>query len=382
MLENIEDLCKRRIRFSKFKKGCSYMQEKIKIEEFKEYIDRGELNIVFDKIADKSIELIKKIATMKGLSLEGIENIEDRETLFYYFEKLFEENSAYFQAIPDLMRNFAIWNIELIDGLGETKEEKIEMYIQGYNLIIYELEEYEFIKNEIQKKGYEKLKNQKIKKLISAFKEMLDYKHKSYNDKWSFEEWIEVIDKYYHFYHDTLKNTLTQIQSNTLCRWIYMDYQVYIKTDDVENLIALDDLYCELDPETGDYKDFADFYEDIELEEGQTYEDLYNEKIEKFVGLFKEMLDYINVEHEENSFEALKALIRENFPYYSDNITSLSVRMGNPTETYISLLSGMDSVYNYFVKTYKNHEENLKKYEEEMKNDGLDEELEFIDEEE
>lgn len=349
------------------------MESKIKIEEFQEYIDKGKLNIVFDKIADKSIDLIKKIATMKGFSLEEIENIEDRETLFYYFEKLFEENSAYFQAIPNLMRNFAIWNIELIDGLGETKKEKIEMYIQGYNLILYELEEYEFIKNEIQKKGYEKLKNQKIKKLISAFKEMLDYKNKSYDDKWSFEEWIEVIDKYYHFYHDTLERTLTQIQSNTLCRSIYMDYQVYIKTDDVENLIALDDLYCELDPETGDYKDFADFYEDIELEEGQTYEDLYNEKIEKLIGLFKEMLDYINVEHEENSFEVLKALIRDNFPYYGDNLISLSVMMSNPTETYISLLSRMDSVFNYFAKTYKNHEENLKKY---------NEELEFIDEEE
>ena len=349
------------------------MESKIKIDEFQEYIDKGKLNIIFNKIADKSIELIKKIATMKGFSLEETENIEDRETLFYYFEKLFEENSAYFQAIPNLMRNFAIWNIELIDGLGETKEEKIEMYIQGYNLILYELEEYEFIKNEIQKKGYEKLKNQKIKKLISAFKEMLDYKNKSYDDKWSFEEWIEVIDKHYHFYHDTLERTLTQIQSNTLCRSIYMDYQVYIKTDDVENLIALDDLYCELDPETGDYKDFADFYEDIELEEGQTYEDLYNEKIEKLIGLFKEMLDYINVEHEENSFEALKALIRENFPYYRDNLISLSVMMSNPTETYISLLSSMDRVYNYFAKTYKNHEENLKKY---------NEELELIDEEE
>lgn len=349
------------------------MESKIKIEEFQEYIDKGKLNIVFDKIADKSIDLIKKIATMKGFSLEEIENIEDRETLFYYFEKLFEENSAYFQAIPNLMRNFSIWNIELIDGLGETKEEKIEMYIQGYNLTIYEIEEYEFIKNEIQKKGYEKLKNQKIKKLISAFKEMLDYKNKSYDDKWSFEEWIEVIDKYYHFYHDTLERTLTQIQSNTLCRSIYMDYQVYIKTDDVENLIALDDLYCELDPETGDYKDFADFYEDIELEEGQTYEDLYNEKIEKLIGLFKEMLDYINVEHEENSFEVLKALIRDNFPYYGDNLISLSVMMSNPTETYISLLSRMDSVFNYFAKTYKNHEENLKKY---------NEELELIDEEE
>ena len=349
------------------------MESKIKIDEFQEYIDKGKLNIIFNKIADKSIELIKKIATMKGFSLEETENIEDRETLFYYFEKLFEENSAYFQAIPNLMRNFSIWNIELIDGLGETKEEKIEMYIQGYNLTIYEIEEYEFIKNEIQKKGYEKLKNQKIKKLISAFKEMLDYKNKSYDDKWSFEEWIEVIDKHYHFYHDTLERTLTQIQSNTLCRSIYMDYQVYIKTDDVENLIALDDLYCELDPETGDYKDFADFYEDIELEEGQTYEDLYNEKIEKLIGLFKEMLDYINVEHEENSFEVLKALIRDNFPYYGDNLISLSVMMSNPTETYISLLSRMDSVFNYFAKTYKNHEENLKKY---------NEELEFIDEEE
>ena len=349
------------------------MESKIKIDEFQEYIDKGKLNIIFNKIADKSIELIKKIATMKGFSLEETENIEDRETLFYYFEKLFEENSAYFQAIPNLMRNFAIWNIELIDGLGETKEEKIEMYIQGYNLILYELEEYEFIKNEIQKKGYEKLKNQKIKKLISAFKEMLDYKNKSYDDKWSFEEWIEVIDKYYHFYHDTLEKTLTQIQNNTLCRSIYMDYQVYIKTDDVENLIALDDLYCELDPETGDYKDFADFYEDIELEEGQTYEDLYNEKKEKFIKLFKEMLDYINVKHEENSFETLKALIRDNFPYYRDNLISLSVMMSNPTETYISLLSSMDRVYNYFAKTYKNHEENLKKY---------NEELELIDEEE
>lgn len=349
------------------------MESKIKIDEFQEYIDKGKLNIIFNKIADKSIELIKKIATMKGFSLEETENIEDRETLFYYFEKLFEENSAYFQAIPNLMRNFAIWNIELIDGLGETKEEKIEMYIQGYNLILYELEEYEFIKNEIQKKGYEKLKNQKIKKLIFAFKEMLDYKNKSYDDKWSFEEWIEVIDKHYHFYHDTLERTLTQIQSNTLCRSIYMDYQVYIKTDDVENLIALDDLYCELDPETGDYKDFADFYEDIELEEGQTYEDLYNEKKEKFIKLFKEMLDYINVKHEENSFETLKALIRDNFPYYRDNLISLSVMMSNPTETYISILSSMDRVYNYFAKTYKNHEENLKKY---------NEELELIDEEE
>ena len=352
------------------------MREKIKMDEFQEYIDKGNLDIVFNKIADKSIELIKKIATMKGFSLEETNNIEDRETLFYYFEKLFEENSAYFQAIPNLMRNFAIWKVELIDGLGETKEEKIDMYIQGYNLIIYELEEYEKLKKEIQENGYENLKNERIQKLIIVFKEMLEYKHKNYNEQWNFEEWIEVIDRYYHFYHENLEDTLSQIKCNTLCRSIYMDYQVYIETDEVENIIALDDLYYILEPETSGYKDFADFYEDIELKEGQTYEDLYNEKKEKFIELFKEMLDFINIKHKENSFEKLKALIRDNFPYYSDNLISLSVMESNPTETYISLLNSMDNIFNYFSKTYKNHEENLKKYNEEM------EEIEFIDEEE
>ena len=145
-----------------------------------------------------------------------------------------------------------------------------------------------------------------------------------------------------------------------------MDYQVYIDTDEVENIIALDDLYDIIDPESGEYKDVADFYEDIELEEGQTYKDLYNEKIENFIELFKKMLDYINVQHQNNSFENLKSLIRQYFPYYSDNITSLDVMISNPTNTYISLLSDMDMIYNYLNKTYENHEENMKKYNKEL----------------
>ena len=167
--------------------------------------------------------MIKQIATMKGLSLEDLKSIEDREDLFYYFEKLFEENCAYFQAIPALMRNFTTWYTELIDIYEPTCEEKIEMYINNYNLILYELEEYEKIKKEIQEKGYENLKNEKIQKLIPVFKEMLDFKHKNYNEKWSFKDWIEAMDKYYHFYHENFESTLSQIQRNILCRNIYMD---------------------------------------------------------------------------------------------------------------------------------------------------------------
>ena len=342
------------------------MSEPINLNEFQEYINKGETDFAFDIIVNKSIQLIKQIATMKGLSLEDLKSIEDREDLFYYFEKLFEENCAYFQAIPALMRNFTTWYTELIDIYEPTCEEKIEMYINNYNLILYELEEYEKIKKEIQEKGYENLKNEKIQKLIPVFKEMLDFKHKNYNEKWSFNEWIEAMDKYYHFYHENFESTLSQIQRNILYRNIYMDYQVYIDTDEVENIIALDDLYDIIDPESGEYKDVADFYEDIELEEGQTYKDLYNEKIENFIELFKKMLDYINVQHQNNSFENLKSLIRQYFPYYSDNITSLDVMISNPTNTYISLLSDMDMIYNYLNKTYENHEENMKKYNKEL----------------
>ena len=188
----------------------------------------------------------------------------------------------------------------------------------------------------------------------------------TYNEKWSFKDWIEAMDKYYHFYHENFESTLSQIQRNILCRNIYMDYQVYIDTDEVENIIALDDLYDIIDPESEEYKDVADFYEDIKLEEGQTYKDLYNEKIENFIELFKKMLDYINVQHQNNSFENLKSLIRQYFPYYSDNITSLDVMISNPTNTYISLLSDMDMIYNYLNKTYENHEENMKKYNKEL----------------
>ena len=342
------------------------MQEKIKLDEFQEYIDKGELDVAFEKIVNKSIDLVKKIAIMKGLFLKDIENIEDRETLFFYFIDLFEENSASFQTITTLMRNFTRWDIAPEDDFDITKEQKIVMYIIGYNSIVYELEEYENIKREIQEKGYENLKNEKIQKLISVFKEMLEYKHKKYNNDWSFEEWIKDIDRYYHFYHEDLENALSQVRSNTLYRSIYMDYQVYIQTNEVENIIALDDLCHDLDPETGEYKNFANFYRDIELKEGQTYEDLYNEEKEKFIELFKKMLNYINVKYEDNSFEGLKSLIRDHFPYYRDNIISLNVMMSNPTETYISLLNSMEDIYNYFSKTYKKHEDNMRKYKEEL----------------
>ena len=356
------------------------MREKNKIDEFQEDIDNGKLDITFDKLVNKAIELIKEIAKMKKLSIEDID-FKDKESLFYYLKKLFEENSASFQSIVTLMNNFLRWNIAPEDDFGTTKEEKIEMYIRNYNLIIYELDDYENVENEIKEKGYENLKNEKIEKLISIFKEMLKYKEKEYKDNWCFKEWIDKIDTYYHFYHEELHNVLEQVENNCIDRNIYIDYQVSIRTDEVENMIALNDLYNELSSETDGYKHFADFYKEINLKEGQTYADLYNAEIEKFTVLFKEMLDFLNVKYNANDFYTLKSLVMNNYPYFLDNIISLDFIMSNPTETYISLLNEMEMIYDYFSKSYRNHEENMKKYKEELEKQKIEEDLDFLDSE-
>ena len=305
---------------------------------------------------------------MKRLLIEDID-FKDKESLFYDLKKIFEENSASFQSIVTLMRNFLRWNISQEDDFGTTKEEKIEMYIRNYNSIIYELEDYENAKNKIKEKGYEKLKNEKIEKLISIFKEMLEYKRKKYNVDWGFKEWIDRVDKSYHYFHEEFQNVYTQIENNYLTRYIYMDYPVNITTDEVENIISLDNLYYELKT---DYKHFANFYEEINLEEGQTYSDLYNEMIEKFVELFEKMLDFIKVKHKENNFYSLRVLIMDNYPYYLDNLISLNSIMTSQNETYITQLNDMKTIYDYFSRTYKNHEENMKKYKEKIKKQKLE----------
>ena len=50
------------------------MSEPLNLNEFQEYINKGETDFAFDIIVNKSIELIKQIATMKGLSLEVFKN--------------------------------------------------------------------------------------------------------------------------------------------------------------------------------------------------------------------------------------------------------------------------------------------------------------------
>ena len=77
------------------------MQEALNLNELQEYINKGSIDVAFDILVNKSIDLVKKIATMKGLSLEDLESIKDRETLFYTLK-------SYLKKIVHIFKQFQI----------------------------------------------------------------------------------------------------------------------------------------------------------------------------------------------------------------------------------------------------------------------------------
>lgn len=95
------------------------------------------------------------------------------------------------------------------------------------------------------------------------------------------------------------------------------------------------------------------------------YKELYKREKEKYINLFKEMLNFLKLKYEQEDFYYLISLVEYNYPYYIDTLMHLENLMNDPEESYISLLNSMEKIYNKISKNYKNHDENMKKYEEE-----------------
>ena len=358
------------------------MKEKIKLEDFQKDLDARKYDDVYKKLVDISLKLVEEIIKKKNIKLPSKSRGRD---YLYDIEYAFERQSATFQSVKYLMRFFLEWGIDYEDDpLYHTPEEVLESCVREYNRIISELNRYEKIEEEIKEKGYEKIKDEKIQKLIALFKKMMEYKNKKYDENWTFEKWIEEINMCYHYYNDSLMETLNQVKYGSIDREVEADYEEVIATDEVENIMCLEDLYYELNYPDGDYKHFANFYREFELKEGQTYEDLYNLEKEKFVKLFKEMLDFVNVKYDTDDFYKLRSLVKEAYPYYYEIFKTWNVSSSMPKTTYIKELNYMEDIYNNFSKTYKNHEENMKKYKKEWeeieKNSELYEEFKELEE--
>lgn len=239
------------------------MKEKIEIGEIQKYIDRNELDTAYKEITKKAIQLAEEIASKRGVSLEELENENNLEDKFYYIQTKFQEQSQAFWKMQKLMEMFLTWEIAPEDDLGVTYEEKLIKYVKTYNEIIDEFTQYEELEKEIKKTGYEKLKNEKVNKLIEIFKEMLIYKNQKYDDNWNFRQWVEKTYENYTFYKEMLSNILSQTESNIFCRKIDSEgKEEFVQTNNIENIFALNNIYEILKDKKLGYKECANLTED------------------------------------------------------------------------------------------------------------------------
>ena len=349
------------------------MEKRLNLEDYKYQLNKKEYEQIRNEIANKSIELAIKIAKIKNIELDLKENLEDK---LFDIKFTFNREIASFRGMIYLMNDLINWNCEDIyeEVLFEdeeveertpieTSEEKIQRYINRYNRILAELKQYQDIENEIKEIGYSQMLEQRKEKLIQLFKGMLEYKHKEYNENWDFKQFAEKINQYYNIYSDSLWNAVSASYMSSVEFDIEEDS---IPINEIESIMFLDDFYNELTCKDDDYKNYADFYTDFELEDGQTFRDLYNLEIKKFIELFKDMLDFQNIEYDknDNNLERLKWKVMKVYPYYHAMLFRLI--SSDPNVTYIQELDSMERVYNRIANEYKNHEENLLKYKDYM----------------
>ncbi len=221
---------------------------------------------------------------------------------------------------------------------------------------------YKEIEKEIRDKGYEMVLQEYHDRLRQLFKEMLEYKHKQYDDDNTFEELMDMIDTSYYYYHDSLQETLDYLHNDRI--YLDNDMEQVKKITEVDRIIKLKELYNIMMDESDNYKKHAYDYREYVLKDGETYDDIYRQLKDKFKVLFYEMLDYVGACYDKtrDDYEYLEAMVVNNYPFYGDKLRLLDSMAWSPDVTYIDILNSMESIYESMTKNYKKREELLREY--------------------
>ena len=259
------------------------MNKNIKIEDYQSDIKQGNYEKIMDIIEGRALDLIKEIAAEQNIEL-SLENNANKEKKYYAIIRCFDGNNSYFESVSALMDMFLDWYSDNELKLYGEKS-MVTICIRLYNRVLSSFEKYQKAKAQICEKGYDVLKQQKIDRLIQLFKEMLTYKKAGYEDDWDFYKWIEVMDCKYHFYHEEFVNILDAIYIGSITKNFEDSRYDSIDVDCVEVILMLDSFYDLLTYKDTDYKEFANYYRDFELKDGETYvllendlPDIFNEK--------------------------------------------------------------------------------------------------------
>lgn len=337
-------------------------------------LNKKDFQSIYNFIFEKTLELISEIIRVRNIEISIPKNKEEVD--LDYIKYVLERNTVFFNTTLDLIDSLLLWESKTGYLNNKTQEEKINIYIDLFNYAIDELNYYKKIEKSIKDTGYDKVKEACIDTLISLFQKMCDYKNLSYNDNWNFQEWLDYIDIHYHFYHEEILDTHLMVFSNF--KYLKFTDDVEIEVNEVEKIIQLKKLVLILTEEENDYKKYANYYREYKLKEGETYKDIQEKIEEKFIDLFKEMLNYVGAEYDKdkNNFEYLQTLVEEQYPFYFDTLIHLNVLKWNPNITYIVLLNSMEDIYENFSKNYKNREKLMKIYQEEQEFEWPEEDIE------
>ena len=342
----------------------------LNIDDYKEYIDKGDYESVIKDLEKKGIVLAKYIVKLRKIEIDDYLVTNE----LFHIRYIFEHNTVSFRDVCYLMNKLEYFDMN--EDFFDTKKDRVELIIKCYNSLLDEIEYYKRINKDIETVGYKVLKDRLVDKLITIFKEMLDYKHKEYKDDWSFREFANKISQYYNLFSGYLSDCVNAIYYGSYSYDIDEDH---VSMNNVEKIMVLEGFYDRLTYSDDAWKKEANFYRDFDLEEGQTLKDLFDIECEKFIKLFKEMLDYRNFDYdkEETYLDFLKRDVVKAYPFYEDNLRFLI--SPNPSSTYIEILDHMENVYEYLVGDYKNYEVNIKKYNKYLEEHKDDNDEEYID---
>lgn len=262
--------------------------EKINMETYKRDIEEKNLNNIYNDILFKFFDLTKIVIEETSLEFKEITKKINKiknspkgkliEKTLDEIKEEFEENVASFEEVINLARDLKKWE----DGRGLScfllsPKIVLENYISSYNNIVSELNRYIETIERLKIENYEDIKNEEEEKLILLFKEMMDYKNKEYSEDWNFTQWVKQIAENYKHYHKIFEQILNQIERNILVRE-GDNYQEYsIESNEIDNIMALENLYNKLT--NPDYKKIEEEIKEEEEEESKgakAISDLYN----------------------------------------------------------------------------------------------------------
>lgn len=327
----------------------------IDIKEYEDKLKSKKYDEIYKDIAEKSLKLSAEILKIKD---EYFKEDQSMESKFIEIEVIFERHFGIFGEMFFLMRYLQNWN----DDLLETPEEsKIDQLITAYNILVNELEHYKEKELEIKEKGFETMRDETAMNLKKLYIEMLEFKNKECSEDDKLMDLTRKAAHYYNFLEEDIYNAESALFGGFITRDVE---EPEVLLNETERIMIANETISYLTPSDEDpgYKEYANYYDDYDLKEGQTYSDLYDEKANKLINLLKEMLEFVGVDVTEKqcNLSDLRYLVSEHYPFYEGSLSLL--RWGNPNETYISKFDTMDKVYERLSSDYKNYEKNMEEY--------------------